>query len=160
MTMTDTLVRTALDRAKPLLDRFGIIASPIRALLDARRALTIGRPVDAVRGVLGDPATARALFGRPAELDQHSSGDGPFVWWLEGGQASAALSPGPEGTTEVLMEVRLDKLTEGTRPRYADNAGVIAVRALHRAKSLIETGEIPTLAGNPAARAEPDPYGD
>jgi hypothetical protein len=58
------------------------------------------------------------------------------------------------------MQVHLEKLTEGSRPRYADNAGVIAIRALHRAKSFLETGEVPSLRDNPAARSAPDPYGD
>jgi hypothetical protein len=162
MTMTDTLLRTAVEKAKPILDRFGILAAPARDLFDARRALTIDRPIEEVGAFLSDAARAAELFvtGEAAKVVA-GTGDGTVEWEMgTRGRASAHLRHGPGGSTEVLMEVHLERPADGGRPRYADNAGVIAIRALHRAKSLIETGEAPSLAVNPAARSAPDPYGN
>ena len=145
-----------------MLDRFGILGSPVRDLFYARRALTIGRPPEQVGAFLSDQRNSASLFISGEAVQVASGTPGSTVEWTMGsrGRATAHLRPGPQDSTEVLMEVRLETAADGGRPRYADNAGVIAVRALHRAKSLIETGEAPSLAVNPAARTSPDPYGD
>jgi hypothetical protein len=153
------LLRTAVERAKPLLDRFGVLAAPIRDLAEARRTITVDRPPQEVGEFLRDGDRSPVVFARSAVLEDHQE-DRPVRWRLDGGWASADLRPGPAGASELVLVVGLDRLTDGGRPRYAQNAGVVALRALHRIKSLIETGEAPTLAANPAGRAEPDPYGD
>ena len=166
MTMTDTLLRDAVGRARTVLDRvgLGILGAPVRDLIDARRSLTVERPPDLVRAYLGEQANAAELFvtGGAARAEAGpGAGAGDLRWSLGSrGRAAARLREGPDGSTEVTMEVHLEHPADGGRPRYADNAGVIAIRALHRAKSLMETGEAPSLAVNPAGRSTPDPYGD
>ncbi len=164
MTMTDTLLRGAVGRARTVIDRagLGILGSPVRDLLDARRSLTVERPPDLVRAFLAEQANVADLFvtGQAARVDA-GAGSGDLRWAIGSrGRAEARLREGPGGSTEVTMEVHLERPADGGRPRYADNAGVIAIRALHRAKSLMETGEAPSLAVNPAGRSTPDPYGD
>lgn len=162
MTLTDTLVRKGIDTARPVLERFGIMASPLTEAIDARRSVTVGRDMEAVRRVLVELERAGTLFGAgAAPEDATPGGSGAVGWGLgDGGRASATLRPGPGGTTELSVEVHLQKPTDGAHLRYAHNAGVIALRAAHRAKSLVETGEVATLAHNPTTRSAPDPYGD
>jgi hypothetical protein len=162
MTLTDTLLRRGIETAKPLLDRFGILASPIRGLVDARRVLTVDRPMDSVRAVLLDPAQAPVIFGGPAAVEgEGAGGDRSVVFRLpDRGRASLEMRPGRNGGTELVLDVHLDRVTDHGRPRYGQNAGVVALRVLHRVKSLVETGEVATLAHNPTTRPAPDPYGD
>jgi|SRR5579875_2004285 hypothetical protein len=165
MNTTDKLLRGVLGKAQPVLDRLGIVSAPVRDVFQARRALTFGRPAEEVERFLADASHARSIFATPAipEPGPASAESATITWRLEGrGRAEARLRPVPlhDGETEVLLLVRLDELPAGTQSRYAGNAGVVASRALHRAKSLLETGEAPTLARNPAARPDPDPFGD
>lgn len=161
MSTTDALMRAAVGRAKPLLDRFGILGSPLRDAVHARRALTVERPVDEVGAFLSERDRAAELFRTGGQVEVRAKGKYAVEWTLGSrGSASARLREGPDRSTEIVLEVELERLADGARPRYADNAGVIALRALHRAKSLIETGEAASLAANPAARPAADPYGD
>lgn len=154
MAATDRLLRAGMDAAKPVLNRFGILAAPARDALAARRVITIERPSEQVHQLLGDENVAATAFGAGTTAE-----GSPLTWRLrDRGQATARVRPTGEGT-ELVVEVHLRPLAEG-RPRYADNAGVIATRAAHRVKSLIETGEIPRLTNNPAGRDRPDPYGE
>lgn len=163
MTTTDRLMRSTLEMAKPVLDKLGIVAAPLRGAYDARRALTIERSPDEVEQFLADGSHTASIFGSNAHPDGAggSTGDA-FRWRLDSGRASATVRPATDGGqgSEVVVDVHLDSIRRGDGVRYADNAGVIAIRALHRIKSLMETGEVATLAGNPAARPDPDPYGD
>jgi hypothetical protein len=166
MAMTDrplnSVLERALERAQPLLDRFGILSSPVRDVLSGRRVITIKRPSQEVESYLGHGSNLERIFAG------HAVSDAPFRagqgrWRLaEKGEAEIRLRPGREeqSETEVILEVRLCQLPGGVPRRYGDNAGVMAIRAAHRAKGLIETGEAATLANNPAGRSAPDPYGD
>lgn len=160
--LTDSILRRGLQAAKPVLDRFGIVAGPLRNLLCARRLLTVDRSGEDVRRFLRDPGNATRLFGPTASLDERPRPGGPAIrWQLDGrGEATGVARPGPYGSTEILVDVRMWRATSAGRPSYADNASVIALRAVHRAKSLLETGEVPVLVGNPTTRERPDPYGD
>lgn len=163
MSTTDRLMRTTLEMAKPVLDKLGIVAAPLRGVYDARRVLTIERPPDEVEQFLADGSHTASTFGSGARPDGTGRGTAdPFLWRLDSGRASATVRPSTDGGqgSEVVLDVHLDSVRRGDGVRYADNAGVIAIRALHRIKSHMETGEVATLAGNPAARPDPDPYGD
>lgn len=161
MSVAHRLVGNGMHMARRLLDRFGVLAAPVRGLVEARRALTVERPEAEVRQLLLKADNAPKIFGNRTTLESTGAVGARIRWRLPGrGHAYATLRPGPGSGTELLMEVHLEMVTSGGRPRYADNAGVLALRALHRVKSLVETGEIPTLAHNPTARPVPDPYGD
>jgi len=64
-------------------------------------------------------------------------------------------APGDRGTS-VPLRVRFDPLGGALGDAAAKVAGVVpsmlADKALRRFKSLVETGEIPTIARQPAAR--------
>lgn len=53
--------------------------------------------------------------------------------------------------TEVALRLELE-LPPGTRKAAATVAGGLALKALHRFKALVVTGEVPTLRHTPAAR--------
>ncbi|CAB4906491.1 unannotated protein [freshwater metagenome] len=126
---------------------------------DARRSLIVGRGADEVRAVWSDPVRLGRIMAEPytghpstwtAEITE---ADGEEVRFrARSGQteplhADGVVSFGPAqqdlGTT-VTLQLRV----EG--PDLA--AGATAAKALRRAKALIETGEIPTLAHNVSAR--------
>ncbi len=127
----DAVLRKGVQTATALLDRFGILAAPARGLLDARRVITIDRDAEQVRALLVDAGRAAMLFGGSATLEGAGSADGSAIRWRLGtrGDASATVGRTREGRTEVLLDVHLEKVTTGGRPRYVDNAGVVALRA-------------------------------
>lgn len=113
--------------------------------------------------------TASGPFGRDMEWKTRfvESRSGEFLRWesLEDaavaneGSIRLASAPADQGT-EVTLRLRFDP--PGGRLGHAamEFAGfvpaVLAKKALHRFKSLAETGEIPTLEGNPSARGRGD----
>lgn len=162
MSATGLLLRTGLHRAKPLLSKFGPLGAPVRDMFEARRVVTILRSPEEVHSLLADPGNTAAIFGEGAEGSPRRHPGAPMRLTWDAGQrlhADAQLRPGRRGGTEVSLDVKV-LATSGGRPRYAQSAGAIALRALHRAKSLAETGEMPSLSRNPAGRAVPSPYGD
>lgn len=131
---------------------------------DARRVLTIGRPLEEVRALFGDPERLGRVLAEPYTADptpwtaevQHvadtsvrftaRSGQEPPL----GASGTVRLQPAPQDLgTEVVLELHLDA------PALA--AGAAAHKALRRAKALAETGEIPSTTDNPSGRHEPRP---
>jgi uncharacterized membrane protein len=103
--------------------------------------------------------------GLSAEWDAHILEDRPgeFLRWksLEGAQlpneGSIRFQPAPgERGTEVTLHFRFDPPGGALGTTVAKRLGflprMVADKVLRRLKSLAETGEIPTLAHNPAAR--------
>ncbi len=90
---------------------------------------------------------------------------GELLRWesLEGAelpnQGSLFFRPAPGNWgTEVTLHIRFEPpggvLGEAVMKRLSMVPGLLALRALRRFKSLVETGEIPTVAHNPSARAD------
>jgi hypothetical protein len=156
---SDTILREALRRSQSVLGRFGVVAAPARDAYDARRVLTVDRPAEEVEKVLADPSRSEAMFGPGAALSGVGAARGQEFALVDGGRAVVELRPGPGGSTEVVVEVHVESVTDG-RPRYGRTAAVVALRAAHRVRSLTECGEVASLASNPAGRDAPDPYGD
>lgn len=129
---------------------------------DARRVLTIGRSVDELRELFGDPERLGRVLAEPYTADpapwtahvEHvadtavrftarSEQDPPL-----NASGTVRFVPAPQDLgTEVTLELHLDA------PALA--AGAAAHKALRRAKALAETGEIPTTTDNPSGRHEP-----
>jgi uncharacterized membrane protein len=105
------------------------------------------------RGAQGETLEwdAQVVDERPGELLHWRSVEGAPV--QSEGHLTFRLAPNEQGT-EVTLRLRVDAPGEGGEPSgpLALSADVIAIKGLYRAKALMETGEAPTLAHNPAAR--------
>lgn len=113
--------------------------------------------------------TVPGPFGRDLEWKTRfvESRSGEFLQWesLENaavaneGSIRFAPAPGDQGT-EVTLRLRFDppggRLGNAAMKFSGFVPAVLAKKALHRFKSLAETGEIPTLEGNPSARGRGD----
>ena len=115
--------------------------------------------------------SARGPFGQAVEWDTQQTreqGGRGIIWQsLPGAEfpsrGSVSFRPGPDGVgTEVTLHLQFEpplgevgaRVMRGLRkfPRS------IAGQALRRFKSLVETGEIPTLATNPSGRGTLDTF--
>jgi hypothetical protein len=116
------------------------------------QSLTIATRRAAARAGLGASGASRSLPIRRDTQDVRELWDGPGRHAVLGGppvrRASIGFGPdlGEWGTT-VTVALEL----EVPLPRPAAQA--IAGKAIRRLKSLAETGEVPTTARNPSARA-------
>ena len=164
-------------------ERMGTLGTPVRDVREAERAATIGRSRDEVYGFWRDTANVARVLPRLDELsatgDQRGSATRPAAdggWTLEvvedrAGDAvtwRATTFPAADGPVEVSVRLRDGPGDLGTEVTMhlrftgsgsAVSAAAVVLRALHGAKSLMETGEIPTLERNPAARPAGAPGG-
>lgn len=111
------------------------------------------------RGPLGRDVTweTRIAEERPGEYLRWESVEGATV----AGEGSVRFRPAPgDRGTEVTLRLRFDPpggaLGDTAMARLGVVPDALAMKALRRFKSLAETGEIPTLEGNPSARGEGD----
>ncbi|QLG28434.1 SRPBCC family protein [Halorarum halophilum] len=99
----------------------------------------------------------RVVEERPGELLRWESLDGASV--PNEGEIRFEPAPGDRGT-EVTLRVRFDPPGGGFGDAAMRLLGVVpdtlVGKTLRRFKSLAETGEVPTLAGNPSARGSGD----
>lgn len=94
---------------------------------------------------------------RPGELVRWESTEGALV----PSEATVRFEPAPgDRGTEVRLEVRWDppggRFGAAVLERLGVVPGSFVMRALRRCKSVAETGEAPTLEGNPSARGSGD----
>jgi hypothetical protein len=166
-------------------ERLGVLAGPARDVRDAERWITIGFPPEAVYQFLREDRRIDQLVPSPDGISATGEDRGepaagvqpPTAWKVVedtpgmgiSWRADPAGSPPVDLTvrleaapadlgTEVRMRVRVGGEASVTSP-LGTSAAVVAVRTLRNAKSLLETGERPTLEGNPAARAAGAPGG-
>lgn len=94
---------------------------------------------------------------RPGEALEWASADDALV--PNQGSVEFRPAPGDRGT-EVTLRFRLDAPVGSLGGAVADRVDAVpkafATKALHRFKSLAETGEIPTLETNPSGRGRGD----
>lgn len=106
-------------------------------------------------------------FDRPIEWETELVDDRPgeLLRWesLEGAmvphEATVRFRPAPaDRGTEVSLNIRYDPpagaFGDVAMNRFGAVPSALAGKMLHRFKSLAETGEIPTLEGNPSARGD------
>jgi len=112
---------------------------------------------------------ARGPLRQVLEWDSHQikDGEGQSISWssLPGGQlpnrGHIDFRPGPDGVgTEVTLHMRfeppLGRFGNTLARKFHLLPRAIAGQTLRRFKSLVETGEIPSLAMNPSARGNSD----
>jgi uncharacterized membrane protein len=133
---------------------------------EARRAVTIDRPIHEVRAYLRDPETLRESLhhaqapdsnGGPAQRFRVEHGTVALTWATEiAGEAAGdgVVSRGPEGRgTEVRTEVRIlprrGPLTVAPKALVVKLAEHRLGIALARAKQVLEAGEIATAQMHP-----------
>ncbi len=114
-----------------------------------------------VQGPFGRSAAwdARVVEDRPGELLRWESTEGADL----PNEGEVRFRPAPKGWgTEVMLRFRFDPpggaLGEAAVKLLGSAPGLLAFKALYRFKSLVETGEIPTLAKNPSARGSGDTF--
>lgn len=113
------------------LGRHKLSSRPVQA------AVTIGRPVDEVAARWRDPQLMRAVMM-------------PFTDADDANALELRPAPGDRGT-ELLVRVDDARRVAAASPA---EARLLLLRALRRFKSLVESGEAPTIRGQPAARAD------
>jgi hypothetical protein len=139
------------------------------ATVEIRRVLTFGADAERVLGAWEQPDVERRVLAHLLQLTgtdpgvvvdpAERRGDG-CRWSVRTDQGSVAgtlaVRPAPNDLgTEVTLAVHSDDSVP--LPDAITSAAVF--EALHRFKSLVETGEIPTLDRNPHARhSGPDPH--
>lgn len=147
-------------------------ASPAELYRAWREPATLTRVMGHVAEVTAANAdqmhwSASAPFGRRLEWDARVVEDDSdeLLHWesLAGatvpntGTVRFRPAPGNRGT-EVALRIRVDPpggaLGAAAAARLGIVPGLLADKTLRRFKSLVETGEIPTLAHNPSARDE------
>ncbi|QLG60766.1 SRPBCC family protein [Halorarum salinum] len=112
-----------------------------------------------VRGPLGRVLSweTRVVEERPGELLRWESVAGAAV--PSEGEVRFDPAPGDRGT-EVTLRVRFDppggRLGDAAMGRFGVVPDALVGGALRRFRSLVETGEVPTLEGNPSARGRGD----
>lgn len=112
-----------------------------------------------VRGPLGRVLSweTRAVEERPGELLRWESVAGAAV--PSEGEVRFDPAPGDRGT-EVTLRVRFDppggRFGDAAMGRFGVVPDALVGKTLRRFQSLVETGEVPTLEGNPSARGRGD----
>lgn len=99
----------------------------------------------------------RVVEERPGELLRWESAEAAKV----PSEATVRFEPAPgDRGTEVSLRIRWDppagRLGAAVLERFGVVPSTVLATALRRCKSLAETGEVPTLEGNPSARGEGD----
>lgn len=178
----ERIVRTAAERTQgvvgALRDRAGGDASGKSTV---RQSITIEAEITQLVDAARDASTLSKILGHLGKVE--ATGSDAYRWTLQTPPSGTILettltagtdhlewtttdaSDGPPATlslafkpapqdrgTEVALRLEL-ALPPGTRKAGAMAAGGLALKALHRFKSLVRTGEVPTLAHNPAARS-------
>lgn len=173
-----TIDKTPRDLAKAAATRAAHLFGAAGGTVGGQQTLTIGRRQPELLERLADPDLLSQVAGDFASVAQPSPDT--YVWTLAGSDAEieSTLETEPDallwtasGTgrhpqylrvllsraphdlgTEVRLQLALDP-----QPGVPDGLENLAVggallKVLHRTKALLETGEIPTLRHNPAAR--------
>ncbi|WP_378740450.1 hypothetical protein [Nocardia brasiliensis] len=140
------------------------------------QTVTISRPRDQVEQFWRDPEKLSVVLGDLAEV--RSTGPTSYEWILRRGDESVTwdttlvaeegslrfVRAGGNGSSTEGVEIKLtfrdaphDLGTEVTlqvkSPVPDLLTGAAAFKVLYRARALLQTGEVPTLAHNPSARA-------
>ena len=162
--------------------RAGVLGTRVRNLHEAQHSVTVGRSPEEVYAFWRDPQQLSGAFGHFAELSasgpdrvhwraRSAAGEtlewdaqvvdeqpGRLLRWrsLDGSpvvsEGQVRFTPAPNDLgTEVTLRLCVDAPAGGPNP-LALSADVIVIKAIRRAKALVETGEAPTLERNPAAR--------
>ncbi|MGW0358491.1 hypothetical protein ACWDXV_30225 [Nocardia nova] len=156
-------------------DRLGTVVTKVVGAASGYghpQSVTIARPREDVQRLWRDPHRLSRVFGDVASV---SSEDGHRFEWRLGSHGNetdtwtTTLTEGPgtlrfTGTEAAGAALQLNFRdaprglgTEVTLSVLAPIADVLtdtaAFAVLYRARALLQTGEIPTLAGNPSARA-------
>ncbi|MDQ2810930.1 MAG: SRPBCC family protein [Actinomycetota bacterium] len=157
-------------------DRLGVLAGPARDVRVAERWITIGFPPEAVYQFLREDRrvdqlvpSADGISAVGEDRDEPAAGaQRAMAWEIVEDTPGTGISwrAEPAGGPPVDLTVWLEKAPAdlGTQVRLrvrvggeasapsplGTSAAFVAVRTLRNAKSLLETGERPTLEGNPA----------
>ncbi|MBS3693880.1 hypothetical protein [Rhodococcus qingshengii] len=126
------------------------------------------RDPDLLSSVFGDAVTIRMVEGGVFEWKLSSRADETDVWrskLVEAGDSLRFVTDDKDATdegskpAELVVSSREAPSDLGTELTLRSDSGLPAVftktflfRALYRARALVQTGEVPTLAHNPSAR--------
>ncbi|MHC9291556.1 hypothetical protein ACRCUN_03770 [Mycobacterium sp. LTG2003] len=167
MNVVDTAKRQAKQLAHKVVEKVGEAATT-----DSRvQAITIARPRGEVLALFQDSGRLSQIFGDiaqvadagPERLRWTFAGDDGPVWDCvvsrEGDNRIRYVDVDPERSTGITFdfsEAPGDRGTEVvarvTAPGPGALTGLLTYKALYRARALLQTGEVPTIARNPSAR--------
>lgn len=166
------VVDAAKEKAKELVEKVTEKVAEA-ATTDSRvQAITINRPREEVVALFGDPERLSIVFGDFARVTEagpdrqrwtfDDDGGGP-IWDCVVSRDSADrlrfVDVNPDRSTEIILDFADAPQDRGTEvvarvsaPAPGALTGVMTYKALYRARALLQTGEVPTIARNPSAR--------
>ncbi|NKY42034.1 hypothetical protein [Nocardia cerradoensis] len=163
-----------------VMDRLGAVVTKVVGAASSRghpQIVTIGRPRAEVERLWHDPRMLSRVFGEMASV--HTADGARYVWRLgpDDGETvtwTTALTEEPgtlrftgtgDDPTGTYLQLDFRDAPQGLGTEVTLSVGAplpdiltdtAAFAALYRARALLQTGEIPTLAGNPSTRAASD----
>lgn len=170
MNVVDTAKQQAKQLAQKVVEKVGEKVGEATTADSRVQAITIARPRDEVLALFQDSERLSRVFGDIAEVTDAGpdrlrwtfAGDGPAwdcIVSREGDNRLRYVDVNPErsvGLTLDLSDAPRDRGTEVvarvTAPGPGVLTGVLTYKALYRARALLQTGEVPTIAHNPSAR--------
>ena len=167
------VVETAREQVKHLVEKVSEKVSESVSFDSKVQAVTIPRPRRDVVEFFSDPDCLAEIFGDIADVE--STGPGRFTWTfvLEGHDGPSwdcvvkqeddtelsFVDARPNASADIALHFRDAPQDRGTEviakissPAPGALTGLLAFKALYRARALLVTGEIPTIKYNPSAR--------
>jgi uncharacterized membrane protein len=164
------VVDTARSQVKQIVEKVAEKVAHAAATDSRVQAITIGRPRADVIALLCDAERLSQVFGDIAEV-QESARD-RLRWTFLGEEGSAwdcvvsvegdrlrYVDANPDKNVEVVFEFRdaprdrgTEVISRATAPMPGVLTGLLIYKALYRARALLQTGEVPTITRNTAAR--------
>lgn len=165
-----SVVDKAREQAKHLVAKVADKVTEATTTDSPVQAVTIGKPRQEVVALFTDPERLSVVFGDVADVESigadrlrftFGSDDGP-VWECvvsSDDDQVRFVDVHPDGAAQVVLTLRDAPGERGTEvvarlstPGPGALTGALTFKVLYRARALLLTGEVPTIAHNPSAR--------
>jgi uncharacterized membrane protein len=169
------MVDTAKERVQELIEKLTEKVAeklPEATGDSALQAVTIGRPKNEVIDAFSDPARLSVVLGDVARVESIGSDRLRWTFTATGeedrdwdcvvslhGDRLRFTDARPDSAAGLTLDFRDAPQDRGTEviarvsaPTPGMLTGLLAFKALYRARALLQTGEVPTLRHNPSAR--------
>ncbi|MCG7594173.1 hypothetical protein ACXYX3_00300 [Mycobacterium sp. C3-094] len=164
-----SVVDKAREQAKHLVTKVTDRVAEVISTDSPVQAVTIGRPRQEVVRVFTDPGLLSVVFGDVADVESVGADRLRFAFGTDGPAWECVVDVHddqvrfvdvhPDGATQMVLMFRDAPGERGTEviarlssPGPGTLTGALTFKALYRARALLTTGEVPTIARNPSAR--------